>query len=137
MAAKGRVRGVLMGALLGIGFVMLTASEAAGLNIHKLNPQLKQAIAQIGENRPVVVTKTAPVLINTGSNPYIALTYTFAPYELSLGDQIRITLWGQAINNNAGAVALSSLSTLTVEQPLVDALLAATGELGRLLTRES
>jgi len=36
-----------------------------------------------------------------------------------------------------GAVALSSLSTLMVERPLVDALLAATGELGRLLTRES
>lgn len=36
-----------------------------------------------------------------------------------------------------GAVALSSRSTLTVEQPLIDALLAATGELGRMLTREN
>lgn len=35
-----------------------------------------------------------------------------------------------------GAIALSSLSTLSVEQSLVDALLAATGELGRMLTRE-
>lgn len=92
---------------------MLTASEAAGLNIHKLNPQLKQAIAQIAENRPVVVYKTAPVLLNSGSNPYVALTYTFQPYELSFGDQVRMTLWGQAINNNAGAVALASSTTVT------------------------
>ncbi|PRB18588.1 IclR family transcriptional regulator [Microbacterium sp. MYb62] len=35
-----------------------------------------------------------------------------------------------------GAIALSSLSELVVHPSLVDALLAATGELGRLLTRE-
>ena len=116
MCSKTFRRGLCAAALF-FGLSMLTSIEAAGLNVHGENPQLMQVIAQLASNRPVVVARTAPFLIDSGNSETLVLTYTFQPYELSIGDQIRVTFWGQAINNNAGNSTISAVGFATNGNP--------------------
>lgn len=116
MCSKTLRRGLWAAALF-FGLSMLTQIEAAGLNVHGENPQLMQVIAQLADNRPVVVAKTAPVLIDSGTSQALVLTYTFQPYELGIGDQIRVTFWGQAINNRPGVSTISAVGFATNGSP--------------------
>lgn len=92
-----------------LGLCMLTLGEAAGLNVHGLNPQLRQVIGNLADARPVILARCPYTVLNTnpiGTQFVTVLSFTFPPYSLAAGDMIRVVVSGVAINNNAGAVAL-------------------------------
>jgi hypothetical protein len=100
------VRGIIAALFVLAGLSMLTRSEAAGLNIHGVNPQLRASIGSLSGNRPVILARAAPALYNSGGT-ITALSYTAAGYELGTGDLLRISLWGLVINNTAGNLTLN------------------------------
>jgi hypothetical protein len=107
------IRFGLRAALLVAGLAVLTLTEAAGLNIHGLDPQLRASVGRIADGRSVILARTAPGLYTPSGTPVSVLSYTFAPYELNVGDMVRISLWGSVINNNAGAQTFSCTATGT------------------------
>lgn len=100
------VRGIIAALFVLAGLSMLTRSEAAGLNIHGVDPQLRASIGQLSTNRPVILARAAPALYNSGGT-IIALSYTAGAYEFNTGDMLRVSLWGSVINNTAGAVTFN------------------------------
>lgn len=85
---------------------MLMPAEAAGLNIHGINPQLRSVIAQLESNRVVTLARAPNAIYNDAGLTDTVMTFTFPARSLNPGDMIRGTIDGIVINNNAGTQSL-------------------------------
>jgi hypothetical protein len=83
---------------------MMTLGEAAGLNIHGLNPQLRQVIGRLSDNRPVILAR-APwaTYTNIVGGQTIIMSFVFPSFSLAPGDMIGVKLFGTGLNNTGAA----------------------------------
>jgi hypothetical protein len=85
------------------GLVMLTKTEAQGLAIHGLSPQLRATLGSMTGNRPVILARANyAVYSNVPGGTIAVMTYSFPPMTLVPGNQIRVSVGGSA-QNNTGA----------------------------------
>ena len=109
---------------------MLLSGEAAGLADQRINQGVKQAMASLADNRPVVLAKMGYVIYAAGTAMDTQLmSFTFPPATLAIGDQIHVSVSGLFINNSGGNYQAGYLarfvrpdgSTLDVGGPAVAA----------------
>lgn len=95
--------------------LMLTQTEAAALKIRGLDPQLKQAIARLADNRPVILARAPWANYNSVvGGVATVMSYTFAGFDLVPGDMIRVQLVGTGINSS-GANAIVAFQAQAVQ----------------------
>lgn len=103
------MRTILRGlAALLVAAVMLTRTEAAGLNIHGVDPQLRANIGKLAANRAVILSRCtfADYLLANGDfagNGTAIMSFTFPGDSIQPGQQFRIVVGGN-YRNNTGAV---------------------------------
>lgn len=91
---------------LALSFVMLTATEAAGLAIKGVSPQLKQAVAKLSDNRRVILARTPFATFATPNTPQLVMSFVFRGQSLEPGDMVAVDVWGSGNNNSAGTQAM-------------------------------
>lgn len=90
-----------LGALV-LALTMLLKAEAAGLADQRINQGVKQAMASLADNRPVVLAKSTYATYGTGVSIPTLMSFTFPPASLAAGDQLHISVSGLFINNSGG-----------------------------------
>lgn len=102
-----------LGALV-LAFAMLLKAEAAGLADQRINQGVKQAMASLADNRPVVLAKMGYVTYAAGAAMDTQLmSFTFPAASLAIGDQIHVSVSGLFINNSGGVYQAGYLARFT------------------------
>ena len=109
-----------LGALV-LALTMLLKAEAAGLADQRINQGVKQAMASLADNRPVVLAKMGYVTYASGAalDPSI-MSFTFPASSLSIGDQIHIRVSGVLTNGSAGPYTFGYQARLTGGSTILD-----------------
>jgi len=112
------VRGIIAALFVLAGLSMLTRSEAAGLNIHGVDPQLKAALGMLADNRPVIIGRCtfADYVLANGDflSPGTAImTFVFPGSTIRPGMQIRAVVGGNFRNNTGGVKQVGVLARIT------------------------
>lgn len=92
---------------------MILPSEAAGLSIKDLSPQLKACIAMLADNRAVTVARATYASYPASTSAPVIMSFTFPGYSVRLGRQIRISVFGTGINNSGGVVQVGPVARFT------------------------
>lgn len=93
---------------------MLLKAEAAGLADQRINQGVKQAMASLADNRPVVLAKAAYATFGPATaldSPPI-MSFTFPPATLAIGDQIHIVVTGILTNGSAGIYSVGYVASI-------------------------
>jgi hypothetical protein len=100
------------------GLVMLTNTEAQGLAIHGLSPQLRATLGSIAGNRPVILARCtyADYLLANGdfsAQGTPVMSFTFPGKTIMPGMQIRAVLGGLYINTTGVAKTIGVFMRIT------------------------
>lgn len=93
---------------------MLLKAEAAGLADQRINQGVKQAMASLADNRPVVLAKMGYATYAAGAtiDPSI-MSFTFPAATLAIGDQIHVHVTGILTNGSAGVYSVGWVARFT------------------------
>jgi hypothetical protein len=112
------IRFGLRAAFLVAGLAVLTRSEAQGLAIRGIDPQLKSALGNLAEARPVIVGRCtyADYLLANGdfaATGTSVMSFTFPGNTIRPGMQIRAVLGGNYRNNTGVTKRVGAFARLT------------------------
>jgi hypothetical protein len=112
------IRGLRAVLLVAAAFGMLTRTEAQGLAIHRVNPQLRAVIGMIADSRPVIVgrcTYADYVLANGDFGPSgtPVASFTFPGSTITPGFQLHAVIGGLYRNGTGAAKQVGARLRLT------------------------